>query len=94
MVHPGVLWRKNLGNQACNKRKSIHRKGVVHGFGKAFTFRLYIDLSGNSKVSRKRPFLANQEAKAGAKPAHRARNPLLVRLADAVLALYEDADAV
>ncbi len=38
--------------------------------------------------------IANQEAKAGAKPAHRARNPLLVRLADAVLALYEDADAV
>ena len=32
-------------------------KGVVHEFGKAFTFRLYIDLSGNYKVSRKRPFL-------------------------------------
>lgn len=53
----GVPWRKNLGNRACNKRKSIHRKGVVHGFGKAFTLRLYIDLSGNSKVSGKRPLL-------------------------------------
>lgn len=31
--------RKSLGNQACNKRKSIHMKGVVYEFGKAFTCR-------------------------------------------------------
>ncbi|KAK8492062.1 hypothetical protein V6N11_014185 [Hibiscus sabdariffa] len=80
----GVQGRNRLGNQACNKRKSIHMKRVVHEFGKAFTCRLYVHRPvGKLETHPQAPFLGRHLALA-----------LLVRLADAVLALYEDADAV
>ncbi|KAK8681204.1 hypothetical protein V6N13_053611 [Hibiscus sabdariffa] len=76
--------RNRLGNQACNKRKSIHMKRVVHEFSKAFTCRLYVHRPvGKLETHPQAPFLGRHLALA-----------FLVRLADAVLALYEDADAV
>ncbi|KAK9033313.1 hypothetical protein V6N11_018346 [Hibiscus sabdariffa] len=78
------LGRNRLGNQACNKRKSIHMKRVVHEFSKAFTCRLYVHRPvGKLETHPQAPFLGRHLALA-----------FLVRLADAVLALYEDADAV
>lgn len=66
------------------KRKAAHMKRVVHEFGKAFTCRLYVHRPvGKLETHPQAPFLGRHLALA-----------LLVRLADAVLALYEDADAV